>query len=132
MGKLAIGEKRPYVDLNSKAAERMPRMLSCRKPRGRRVSPVLAQHFCPNPLMVFGGGALFTGVRYIQVPRRANVEDTDRVLMTTMGGTVAVAGVVLLKDIMTFGYGPHFYIGAQLTRLEAKLAMEILLNGLRG
>jgi cytochrome P450 len=88
----------------------------------------LAQHFCPNPLMVFGGGALFTGVRYIQVPRRANVEDTDRVLMTTMGGTVAVAGVVLLKDIMTFGDGPHFCIGAQLTRLEAKLAMEILLQ----
>jgi cytochrome P450 len=78
--------------------------------------------------MVFGGGALFTGVRYIQVPRRANVEDTDRVLMTTMGGTVAVAGVVLLKYIMTFGDGPHFYIGAQLTRLEAKLAMEILLQ----
>jgi hypothetical protein len=25
MGKLAIGERRPYVDLNSKAAERMPR-----------------------------------------------------------------------------------------------------------
>ena len=25
MGKLAIGETQPYVDLNSKAAERMPR-----------------------------------------------------------------------------------------------------------
>jgi cytochrome P450 len=32
------------------------------------------------------------------------------------------------KDIMTFGDGPHFCIGAQLTRLEAKLAMEILLQ----
>jgi cytochrome P450 len=29
---------------------------------------------------------------------------------------------------MTFGYGPQSYIGAQLTRLEAKLAMEILLQ----
>jgi hypothetical protein len=29
---------------------------------------------------------------------------------------------------MTFGAGPHFCIGAQLTRLEAKLAMEILLQ----
>jgi cytochrome P450 len=78
--------------------------------------------------MVFGGWALFTGVSHILAPRRANVEDTDRVLMTTMGGAVAVAGVVLLKDIMTFGHGPHFCIGAQLTRLEAKLAMEILLQ----
>lgn len=32
------------------------------------------------------------------------------------------------KDIMTFGAGPHFCIGAQLSRLEAKLAMEILLQ----
>jgi uncharacterized membrane protein HdeD (DUF308 family) len=46
--------------------------------------------------LVFGGWALFTGVSHILAPRRANVEDTDRVLMTTMGGAVAVAGVVLL------------------------------------
>ena len=32
------------------------------------------------------------------------------------------------KDIMTFGAGPHFCIGAQLSRIEAKLAMEILLQ----
>ena len=81
-----------------------------------------------EPTHGLGGWARFTGVSHILVPRRANVEDTDRVLMTPMGGTVAVASVVLLKDIMTFGYGPHFYIGAQLTRLEAKLAMEILLQ----
>jgi hypothetical protein len=42
--------------------------------------------------MVFGGWALFTGVSHILAPRRANVEDTDRVPMTTMGGAVAVAG----------------------------------------
>ena len=45
--------------------------------------------------MVFGG-ALFTGVSHIQAPGGANVEDTDHVLMTIMGGAVAVAGVVLL------------------------------------
>jgi phosphate/sulfate permease len=55
----------------------------------------LAQHFCPNPLMIFGG-ALFTGVSHIQAPGGANVEDTHRVLMTIMGGAVAVAGVALL------------------------------------
>ena len=32
------------------------------------------------------------------------------------------------KDILTFGAGPHFCIGAQLSRIEAKLAMEILLQ----
>jgi uncharacterized membrane protein HdeD (DUF308 family) len=47
--------------------------------------------------MVFGGWALFTGVSHILASRRANVEDTDRVLMTTMGGAVAVAAVVLLN-----------------------------------
>jgi hypothetical protein len=46
--------------------------------------------------MVFGG-ALFTGVSHMQAPGGANVEDTHRVLMTIMGGTVAVAGVVLLS-----------------------------------
>ena len=46
--------------------------------------------------MVFGGWALFTGVSHILAPRRANVEDTDRGLMTTMGGAVAVVGLVLL------------------------------------
>ena len=45
--------------------------------------------------MVFGG-ALVTGVSHIQASGGANVEDTDRVLMTIMGGAVAVAGVVLL------------------------------------
>jgi len=46
-------------------------------------------------LMVFGGWALFTGVSHILAARRANVEDTGRGL-TTMGGALAVAGVVLL------------------------------------
>jgi uncharacterized membrane protein HdeD (DUF308 family) len=47
-------------------------------------------------LMVFGGWALFTGASQILAARRANVEDTDRGLMTTMGGAVAVVGLVLL------------------------------------
>jgi len=47
-------------------------------------------------LMVFGGWALFTGVSHILAARRANVEDTDHGLTTTMGGAVAVVGVVLL------------------------------------
>ena len=47
-------------------------------------------------LMVFGGWALFTGVSHILAGRRANVDDTDRGLMTTMGGAVAVVGLVLL------------------------------------
>ena len=47
-------------------------------------------------LMVFGGWALFTGVSHILAARRANVEETDRGLMTTMGGAVAVVGLVLL------------------------------------
>ena len=47
-------------------------------------------------LMVFGGWALFTGISHILAARRANVDDTDRGLMTTMGGAVAVVGLVLL------------------------------------
>ena len=47
-------------------------------------------------LMLFGGWALFTGVSHILAARRANVEDTGRGLMTTMGGAVAVVGLVLL------------------------------------
>ncbi len=47
-------------------------------------------------LMVFGGWALFTGVSNILAARRANVEDTERGLMTTMGGAVAVVGLILL------------------------------------
>jgi uncharacterized membrane protein HdeD (DUF308 family) len=47
-------------------------------------------------LMVFGGWALFTGVSQILGARRVNAEDTDRGLMTTMGGAVAVIGLVLL------------------------------------
>jgi uncharacterized membrane protein HdeD (DUF308 family) len=47
-------------------------------------------------LMVFGGWALFTGVSHILAARRANVEETDRGLTTTMGGAVAVFGLVLL------------------------------------
>ena len=46
--------------------------------------------------MVFGGWALFTGVSHILAARRANVEDTNRGLTTTMGGAVAVVGLVLL------------------------------------
>src|SRR5258708_26268239 len=47
-------------------------------------------------LMVFGGWALFTGVSNILAARRANVEDTDRRLTTTMGGAVAVGGPGML------------------------------------
>ena len=47
-------------------------------------------------LMVFGGWALFTGVSHILAARRANVEETDRGLTTTMGGAVAAIGLVLL------------------------------------
>src|SRR5713101_1617661 len=47
-------------------------------------------------LMVFGGWALFTGLSHILAARPANVEDADRGLMTTMGGAVAVVGLVLL------------------------------------
>jgi uncharacterized membrane protein HdeD (DUF308 family) len=46
--------------------------------------------------MVFGGWALFTGVSHILAARRANVEDTGRGLAATMGGAVAVIGLVLL------------------------------------
>jgi uncharacterized membrane protein HdeD (DUF308 family) len=47
-------------------------------------------------IMVFGGWALFTGVSHILAARRANVEDGDRGLTTTMGGAVAAVGLVLL------------------------------------
>jgi uncharacterized membrane protein HdeD (DUF308 family) len=47
-------------------------------------------------LMVFGGWALFTGVSHILAARRANIEDTDRGPMTTMGAVVTVVGLVLL------------------------------------
>jgi uncharacterized membrane protein HdeD (DUF308 family) len=47
-------------------------------------------------LMIFGAWVLFTGVSHILAARRANVEDTDRGLTTTMGGAVAVIGLVLL------------------------------------
>jgi uncharacterized membrane protein HdeD (DUF308 family) len=47
-------------------------------------------------LMVFGGWALFTGVSNILAARRTNVEETDRRLSTTMGGAVAVVGLILL------------------------------------
>ena len=47
-------------------------------------------------LIVFGGWALFSGVRHILGARRANVEDTDRGLMITMGGAAGVVGLVLL------------------------------------
>src|SRR5258708_18965330 len=47
-------------------------------------------------LMVFGGWALFTGVSNILAARRANVEGAERGLMTTMGGAVAVVGLILL------------------------------------
>jgi uncharacterized membrane protein HdeD (DUF308 family) len=47
-------------------------------------------------LMVFGAWALFTGVSQIVAARRANVDDTGRGLMTGIGTTVAVIGLVLL------------------------------------
>jgi uncharacterized membrane protein HdeD (DUF308 family) len=46
--------------------------------------------------MVFGGWALSIGVSHILAARRANVEDTDRGPMTTMGAMVTVVGLVLL------------------------------------
>jgi uncharacterized membrane protein HdeD (DUF308 family) len=47
-------------------------------------------------LMVFGAWALFTGASHILAARRTSVEETQRRLMTTMGGAVAVVGLVLL------------------------------------
>jgi len=47
-------------------------------------------------LRVFGGWALFAGGSNILAVRRANVEDADRSLMTTMGWAVAVVGLILL------------------------------------
>ncbi len=47
-------------------------------------------------LMIFGGWAFFTGVSHFLVARRTNVEETDRGLMTTMCGAVALVGLVLL------------------------------------
>ena len=47
-------------------------------------------------LMVFGGWAIFTGVSNILAARQATVEDTDRGPVTTMGGTMAVVGLILL------------------------------------
>jgi uncharacterized membrane protein HdeD (DUF308 family) len=46
--------------------------------------------------MVFGAWALFTGVSQIVAARRANVDDAERGLMTSIGGTVAVIGLILL------------------------------------
>ncbi len=47
-------------------------------------------------LMVFGAWALFTGVNQIVAARRAIVDDDARGLMTGIGATVAVIGLVLL------------------------------------
>ena len=47
-------------------------------------------------LMVFGAWALFTGVSQIVSARRANIDDTERGLMTGIGGTAAVLGLILL------------------------------------
>jgi uncharacterized membrane protein HdeD (DUF308 family) len=47
-------------------------------------------------LMVFGAWALFTGVSQIVAARRASVDDSGRALMTGIGATVAVIGLVLL------------------------------------
>ncbi len=55
--------------------------------------------------MVFGGWALFTGVSHILAARRANVEDTDRGPMTTMGAVVTVVTVVGLVLLIWPGTG---------------------------
>jgi uncharacterized membrane protein HdeD (DUF308 family) len=47
-------------------------------------------------LMVFGAWALFTGVSQIVAARRANVDNNERGLRTTIGATVAAIGLVLL------------------------------------
>jgi uncharacterized membrane protein HdeD (DUF308 family) len=47
-------------------------------------------------LMVFGAWALFTGISQIVSARRVHVDDTGRGLMTSIGGTVAIIGLVLL------------------------------------
>ena len=47
-------------------------------------------------LRVFGGWALFTGGSNILAARRANVQEADRGLMTTICGSVSVVGLVLL------------------------------------
>ena len=46
--------------------------------------------------MVFGGWALFTGVSNILAARQASVEGINRGPVTTMGGTMAVVGLVLV------------------------------------
>jgi uncharacterized membrane protein HdeD (DUF308 family) len=47
-------------------------------------------------LMVFGAWALFTGISHVIGSRKAKVEETDRKLITGMGGAVAVVGLILL------------------------------------
>ena len=47
-------------------------------------------------LMVFGAWALFTGISQIVAARRASIDGADRGLMSGIGATVAVIGLVLL------------------------------------
>jgi uncharacterized membrane protein HdeD (DUF308 family) len=51
--------------------------------------------FAHTLLMVFGAWTLFTGASHILRARQANVEE-QRGLMTTMGGAVALVGLILL------------------------------------
>jgi len=71
-------------------------------PQSRSARLARTRRFVARRLLLFGATrdrhqrALFTGVSRILGARRANAEDTDRGLMTTMGGAVAVIGLVLL------------------------------------
>lgn len=47
-------------------------------------------------LVLFGAWGLFTGITQIIAARRADVDDTNRSLMTKIGGIVAVVGLILL------------------------------------
>ncbi len=93
-------------------------------------------------LMVFGAWALFTGVSQIVAARRANVDDTDRGLMTIIGATVAVIGLVLLiwpgSGVVAISWfiafaallfaAPLIFLALRLKRLQQRIDSRELLR----